>query len=543
MTQRIARLIVPKRQRRTALALGAIVAFASGCSLFQAEQPVPQERPLSAQSKQAPTVTAVWKNPLAENKSAVVPAQVVIPAPDGPADQKKPSSTLPEPPSVAALLAPVIPPPAGESPVDLQIALSIASSNNPTIGLGEEAVRAALAERMAARALLLPTVNPGLNFRIHSGNLLGGAGTIRYDDVDSLYAGLGAYARAADTVAIPGVRIFAQLGDAIFEPRLAAIRVQARSFDWAAVRNQVLLEVVQRYFELLGAETRLGALRQSETEIAEIMRLTSNFAKAGQGREGDAQRALAEAELMRADAQLVEEEAAVAAAQLASLLSMDPSIRLHTDPSTLAPIALVDEHADMSDLLRTAASNRPEVSARLAEIREAQTRLRQNRLRPLFPLLSVGFSYGTFGGGGNVAATPFGNFSGRTDFDVLAVWSLENLGFGNRAINNRARSNVRQAELAEAAVLDDIGREVGEAQALIVAARQRMEAAGREMLVAQDGFQEELTRTRNLAARPIEVLNSLNQLRRARQSVIQATIDYNQAQFRLYVALGQPPLP
>jgi outer membrane protein TolC len=479
---------------------------------------------------------------LADDKSAVVPAQVTIPEPDPRAESKKPSPTLPEPPSVAALLAPAIPPASGESPVDLQIALSIASGNNPTIELGEEAVRAALAERMAARALLLPTLNAGLNFRVHSGSLLSSSGIVRYDDISSLYAGLGAGAVGTGTATIPGVHVFAQLGDAIFEPRTATFRLQARRYDSAAVRNRVLLEVVQRYFELLGAEARLGALRQSETELAEILRLTANFAKAGQGREGDAQRALAEAELTRSDMQFVEEEAAVAAAQLAALLSMDPSVRLHSDPATLAPIVLVDEHAGMSELLRTAASNRPEVGARMAEVREAQTHLRQDRLRPLFPLISVGFSYGAFGGGGSLAA-PFGNFSNRADFDVAAVWSLQNLGFGNRAINNRARSNVRQAELAEVAVLDDIGREVAEAQAQILAARQRMDAAGRELLAAQEGFQEELTRTRNLAGRPIEVLNSLNQLRTARQAVIQATIDYNQAQFRLYVALGQPPVP
>jgi outer membrane protein TolC len=542
MTDRTANKFLRSSRRQPALVILVMVAVASGCVSVE-PQPVCQQKPTeSPQRKQGTAVTAVWKDPLAGEKSGIVPAQLTIPESDAQSESKKPLSTLLEPPSVAALLAPAIPPAAGESPVDLQIALSLASTNNPTIGLAEEAVRAAIAERTAARALMLPTLNAGLNFRVHSGSLLSSSGIVRYDDISSLYAGLGADAVGAGTVTVPGVRIFAQLGDAIFEPRTAALRLQARNLDSAAVRNRVLLEVVQRYFELLGAEARLGALRQSQTELAEIVRLTANFAKAGQGREGDAQRALAEAELLRADMQSVEEEAAVAAAQLAALLSMDPSVRLRTDPSTLAPIVLVDDHADLSELLRIAASNRPEVGSRLAEVREAQTRFRQERLRPLFPLISVGFSYGAFGGGGSLAA-PFGNFAGRADFDAMAVWSLQNLGFGNRAVNNRARSNVRQAELAEAAVLDDIGREVGEAQAQILAARQKMEAAGRALLVAQEGFQEELTRTRNVAGRLIEVLNTFNQLRSARQNVIQATIDYNQAQFRLHVALGQPPVP
>src|SRR5262249_37933903 len=174
---------------------------------------------------------------------------------------------------------------------------------------------------------------------------------------------------------------------------------------------------------------------------------------------------------------------------------------------------------------------------------EAEARLRQEKVRPLLPLLSAGFSYGTFGGGGNLVPTPFGNFNNRMDFDAFAVWSLENLGFGNRALKNRARSNRNEAMLAEASVLDNIGREVAQAQAQALAARQRIDVTARQLRLAQEGFQEELDRTKNLAGRPIEVLNSLNQLRTARQALIQATIDYNQAQFRLFVALGQPPLP
>ncbi len=48
-------------------------------------------------------------------------------------------------------------------------------------------------------------------------------------------------------------------------------------------------------------------------------------------------------------------------------------------------------------------------------------------------------------------------------------------------------------------------------------------------------------RSRNNLGRPIEVLNSLNLVGGARVNVIQALLRYDQAQFRLYVALGSPP--
>jgi hypothetical protein len=40
---------------------------------------------------------------------------------------------------------------------------------------------------------------------------------------------------------------------------------------------------------------------------------------------------------------------------------------------------------------------------------------------------------------------------------------------------------------------------------------------------------------------PIELLNSLSLLGRSKIGYLDAIVDYNRAQFELYVALGQPP--
>ena len=41
--------------------------------------------------------------------------------------------------------------------------------------------------------------------------------------------------------------------------------------------------------------------------------------------------------------------------------------------------------------------------------------------------------------------------------------------------------------------------------------------------------------------RPLEVINLLNLVARARANLIRALVRYDQAQFRLWVALGSPP--
>ncbi len=73
---------------------------------------------------------------------------------------------------------PVIPPPVGEYPIDLSTALRLAEAENPTIAVARARIIEALALQTAARALLLPSINPGTNYHLHTGNLQRSSGTI-----------------------------------------------------------------------------------------------------------------------------------------------------------------------------------------------------------------------------------------------------------------------------------------------------------------------------------------------------------------------------
>ena len=56
-----------------------------------------------------------------------------------------------------------------------------------------------------------------------------------------------------------------------------------------------------------------------------------------------------------------------------------------------------------------------------------------------------------------------------------------------------------------------------------------------------DGFREDLRRAEGAVGLPIEAVDSLRLLATSRYTYLDAIIDYNRAQFELYVALGQPP--
>ncbi|MBS0260503.1 MAG: TolC family protein [Planctomycetes bacterium] len=427
--------------------------------------------------------------------------------------------------------------------IDLPTALQLAENTNPTIALGRQSIVEAVALQTGARGLLLPTLNAGSNYHLHQGALQTSFGLIRNFTEQSIYVGGGARTLAAETVAIPAVRIFSHLGDAIFAPLAAEQVVSARSFDATSINNDTLLLVIRRYLELAVAEASLDAIHVAEDDAQAIVEATAAFTKTGAGREGDYQRARADALLLHAQEQELQERAGVAAAELSRVLHLDPSLRLRTRPGPLELVQLVDPDYSLDSLVDLAQSARPELAARTAEIAAAEYRVRQEKTRPLLPVISAGFSGGAFGGGGNALENQqfFQTFGGRTDFDVTAVWTLQNLGFGNAAAQKQSRAVRDQAIAARQRMTNRVAREVGDAYTAAEAHKQQVLIAQQRYQSAVAGAREELARTRGGEGLPIEALNSVRLLSEAGLALVEAIGSYDLAQFELFVAIGQTP--
>jgi outer membrane protein TolC len=441
---------------------------------------------------------------------------------------------------------PVLPPPAQTWPIDLCTALRLAEADNPTIGISRQAIQEALADQLRANALLLPSLRAGANYHDHQGVLQNSFGEIRHVHVDALYAGGGARALAAETVAFPMVQLFSPLADAFFEPLVARRQVAVRRAQSAATTNQVLLEVAARFLELVSAEAELAALRQSEEDLNEVMRLTEVFAEAGQARAADASRARGAALLLRIEAQRAEERVAVASANLAEVLNLDTAVRLQTPGQATGLLQLVDLRQDLDALVRQAQAARPELAANAAETARRQALYRQEKFRPLLPTLSIGFSSGTFGGGTNrvdlVPVNPgFGKFGSRADFDVVAYWTAQNLGVGNAARQNERRAQREIATTEQVRLLNLVRREVVAAYSRAEAGQRRLEIARERLRSAEAGYRKDLGRTRGGQGLPIEILNSAERLVQARRALVQSILEHNLGQFQLFVALGQRP--
>jgi len=357
----------------------------------------------------------------------------------------------------------------------------------------------------------------------------------------SLYFGGGARTLAAESIGVPAVNIIGPLTEVWFEPLAAHRRVIQTRFAAQATSNDILLDVALLHLELLASHAVLEAQRLTESQVYQVAVVTNDFSIAGAGRKADADRASAEWKLHRAAVQRAEEAVAVTAARLSNRLNLDPSVRLHPEGGPLVSINLIALDTPNRDLVEYAIGHRPDLAARTAAVAVAEVRHNQELARPWLPTLWLGYSAGAFGGGSNVVPPTLAHFGGRGDFDVRLFWTISNLGAGNLSLQQRRQAQLGEAEASRVAMINRVRQEVTSARADALAARNEIEIARSELASAENGFREDFERSRQNLGRPIEVLNSLNLLGGARVNLIRALLRFDQAQFRLFVALGSPP--
>ncbi len=440
-----------------------------------------------------------------------------------------------------------------ELPIDLGSALKLGGVHNPTILLARQRVVEAVALRQLAAAQFLPSLHVGASFDNHNGVLQQSTGNILKVDRNAVYFGAGANAVAAGTVGIPGVSWTGNVSEVVFGSLIARQEVAVRQFASRAVENQMLGRIGITYTELLRAEGRAAVARRVLEEAREVERLSEAFMKAGHGKESDYERARTERGLREAQLLAAEGELPSVSARLAELLNLPPTTRLRALDDQVVPCQVVPDPIPLPELLTVAILNRPELQERQAVIRQALLALHGAKALPFSPTVLIGLSYGGEAGGSNLVAEPngtapfarsyprFGRTAERLDFDAVAFWTLQNLGLGNRAQVQLERSRLGTAELRSLEQLDRVRAEVANAHARAHARFAQIATAEQAIREATDAFAADVRAVRGGIGLPIELLESLRLLARARATYLDAIVDYNEAELELFVALGQPP--
>jgi outer membrane protein TolC len=432
-------------------------------------------------------------------------------------------------------------------PIDLTTALDLAGVQNPELNVARTRILEAAALRQFAAAYFLPSINPGLNYDSHTGNLQQSSGNILGVNRSAFYIGAGANAVAAGAPTIPGVYEAVNVGSGLFNYLASRQVVRQREFETTAVRNQMFLQVTWAYSELLRAEGRRAAQVQAREEARTIAKLTADYAEKGLGREADANRAASQLARREAYIMAAEGEVLTASANLCRLLNLDPSIRLHPTDAFVVPQPIVPDPIPVAELIAVGLLNRPELAAQRAAIQAALLNLDGARILPFSPTNLIGFSAGGFAGGSNLVRPIFGGMSGRTDLDAIMFWTIQNLGLGNIALIRAADARLKISQFQEVELLNMVRADVAEAYARAHARFAQIGTYEDAVRAGYVAYHADLDRTYAMGADrprdvlPIELLNSFDLLANARVEYVDAIVDYNEAQFAMYVALGQPP--
>jgi outer membrane protein TolC len=481
-----------------------------------------------------------------------------IPTPTGtPVTDHPPGSealtALPPAPALnsSAFSAPLFP---GQrlQPIDLAAALRLAGARHLDIATARQRLFQSVAELEQARALWLPSLFIGPTWYRADGQIQTVTGQVQAIDRSSLF--LGGTAAMANGFPAPspgtgfpalnGLSSVLRISDAIYEPRAAQRVAAANRAGIQVATNDSLLAVAESYFDLLRASGELAIAGEAAGNAGQLSEITGSYARTGQGLEADHRRALTELRRRRKEIQLAAGRLKITSAVLVQALVLDPYLVVAPVEPAEMVVRLVPDGVPIEDLIAQGLRNRPEMAQAQETVSATLMRLKQARLRPFVPSVAITFAGGGFGGGANGF---FGNFGSRGDTAASLFWDLRNLGFTDRAIVNRRTAEKRTADI-------DLTRVQARVMADVVTSMEARAAAMGQMAEAKPAVSEAVESLRlnmiNIrqgallreATRPIEVLQPIQALAQARLDYLDAVLTYNRAQFRLYYALGNPPL-
>ena len=468
-----------------------------------------------------------------------VKSAVVLTAAQTKAEEKR--RTFPA--AAAEPSLPSVPPAAPDGrplPIDLPTALALANAHPLDIQIASERLRAAGAQYDRARVLWLPSIGVGVDYFRHDGQIQDIVGNVFTTSRSSFLVGAGPTA------------VFS-VGDACYAPLAARQVLRAREADVQAARNDVTLQVAEAYFTVQQARGELAGSIDALRRAEQLVKLTQKVAPELTPTV-EINRAKTEAARRRLAVESAYERWQVASADLTRILRLEPGTLVEPAEEPALTVELADPATNVADLIPLALTHRPELAADQALIQAALARVRQEKIRPLLPALAIrgvgsntpGLAGGYFGGGVN---DDLSNFGARFSVDIQAVWEVQNLRLGNRALVLEREADQRLALLNLLRTQDQITAEVVQAHAQMRRSANRLKAAEEGVVNAAETAEKNLRgiipgkRIGDqlvLIFRPQEAVAAVSALDQAYRDYYAAVGDHNRAQFRLYRALGHP---
>jgi outer membrane protein TolC len=402
--------------------------------------------------------------------------------------------------------------------IDLASALELAAGRSPVVELARVREREAENVLFAQRFSFLPGITPLFRAFSHKGQ---------------------AQPQAATNVNVTRTNFFIQPviaarwwpGPVVFDTLAASRREDASQAATETAKQDVRLASAWGYFELVRTHALVAIAQEAVAEADEHLRHEERLFEKGAGIRAHVLRATAELADRQQDLAVAEGKVAIASARLASVLQLDPDVALVPRELFPSPMPLVPDDAQVTDLIRRAFEDRPELHEAHAEL-EAREHDRDGVLYgPLSPFVTPLIQTGLFG-------PTLGDLHFSQDAMVLVGWNIGPGGLFDVPRIREASFRMQQQHLEIDVIRARVQREVSEARARVVAAEDSLVAARKGVESAGEYLRLTKDRLAKGAAIQLEVLDGERVYARAQGRQVEAIVDYNDAQWELLRATG-----
>jgi outer membrane protein TolC len=405
--------------------------------------------------------------------------------------------------------------------------LAIALKQNPDILAAAKRVDAAKATIVQARAAVFPTLTSNSYFQEDEQSLATNGGqspTYRKEDYT-------ADARVTQNLYSAGA----------VRSRIAIAEMQARAegLNYKAAIDTVALNVRTAFFQTLFSESDIDIRQQAVDLLGAQVTDQKDRLAAG---------SVSQINVNRAQVSLVNEQPALEQAryslraayvQLSQILAIPFAESADALPFRIrGELALVPMRLTLSDCLRKAEENRPEIAARQLAIDAAKRQIivEKSATRPQINVFAAYDLYSE----PDLRATN-ANFSGYT-VGVTANWLIFD-GFATLGRVRAARAQVGIAEAALTAMRQQVQAEVRTAYYQLEEAEATLKPQAENIRLANENLQLTTTNLDAGLANQLEELQGRVDLTRAQSTELGGRLTYNNAIARLRRAMGDSGLP
>jgi len=314
---------------------------------------------------------------------------------------------------------------------------------------------------------------------------------------------------------------------------LAALGFDIAQANEELTRQNIRLEAVKVYFNLLKAEKLLRISRETVTQIRTQKDVVNNFYQVGMSPLND---------LLQAEVELANAKQAVISARN-RLESAQSALNVLLRRPVGSPVRLVDilDYRplifDLEHCLETARKNRVEFTLAELEITLAQQEIELNR-KDYFPAISVTGSYYRFGDDWRVDGGEA--FEDEDTWDIQATASWDFWTWGRPGYNVREKkARLSQAILQKARIEDVIRADVKDAYLQTRAAEQLIQTVETAIEQAEENFRINQERYKEQVATSTDVLIAQTLLSRTMTHYYNALYDFKIAKATLFRTMGQ----